>query len=108
MTDFHPTHRHYKGNFYQLLYTATHSETQEEMAVYRGQDGRIWTRPMMMFTQALGDGTPRFAPLPEPRPEPRFESKIHAIRDRRSKTGESLSEAMFWADANPRLWSTPN
>lgn len=63
-------HTHYKGNQYQVLGTAHHSETLEELVVYRGK-GRdeafgknpIWVRPKDMFLQEVTwDGTkvPRF------------------------------------------------
>lgn len=61
---FTPTHRHYKGNLYQFLHHAKHSETMEDMAVYQGKDGKVWARPLAMFEQRLGDGSQRFDPLP--------------------------------------------
>lgn len=46
-------YRHFKGNLYELLYVAKHSETMEEMVVYRalyGEQG-IWVRPASMWTE---------------------------------------------------------
>ncbi len=43
-------YRHFKGNEYRVLCTATHSETLEPMVVYQalyGQRG-IWVRPAAM------------------------------------------------------------
>lgn len=59
-------YRHYKGRYYWLLDVATHSETQEQLAVYRCLYGdyALWARPLGMFTQGvLVDGVeqPRFA-----------------------------------------------
>ncbi len=44
-------YRHFKGNEYEVLYTARHSETLEEMVVYRALYGErgVWVRPMEMF-----------------------------------------------------------
>jgi hypothetical protein len=57
-------YRHYKGNFYQVIDTATHSETGEEMVVYRDlKDMKLWVRPRRMFLEdVLVDGikVPRF------------------------------------------------
>jgi hypothetical protein len=65
--DFRPTHRHYKGGRYQLLFEATHTEIEEAMAVYLTPDGRAWVRPAAMFHEAItwpdGVSRPRFAPL---------------------------------------------
>jgi len=46
-------YRHFKGNLYELLYVATHSETLEEMVVYRALygEGGVWVRPLSMWTE---------------------------------------------------------
>ena len=40
-------YRHFKGKEYEVLYIATHSETREEMVVYRALYGErgVWVRP---------------------------------------------------------------
>lgn len=52
MSSYKPgLYRHFKGNKYQLLYVAKHSETLEDMVVYRvlyGEYG-IWVRPAHMW-----------------------------------------------------------
>ncbi len=58
-------YRHFKGNIYSLLYIAKHSETLEDMAVYRQLygDGSVWVRPCSMFTETVmvdGEEVPRF------------------------------------------------
>ena len=56
-------YRHFKGGEYTILSLATHSETLEEMVVYRSNaDGSTWVRPKTMFQQYVGD-TPRFTLL---------------------------------------------
>ena len=59
-------YRHFKGNLYELLYVARHSETLEPMVVYRALygDGEIWVRPAYMWTETVHRGNytgPRFA-----------------------------------------------
>lgn len=46
-------YRHFKGNRYELLYIATHSETLEPMVVYRALygEGGVWVRPLSMWQQ---------------------------------------------------------
>lgn len=62
-------YRHYKGNEYEVLHTARHSErTGEFLVVYRPlrDPGAIWVRPLEMFVEDVdvADGRqPRFAPL---------------------------------------------
>jgi hypothetical protein len=66
MRDARPgRYRHYKGNDYEVLGTATHSETGEKLVVYRplygGRD--LWVRPLSMFLETVDlDGVerPRF------------------------------------------------
>ncbi|MDD2898620.1 MAG: DUF1653 domain-containing protein [Desulfuromonadaceae bacterium] len=58
-------YRHYKGNFYEVIDVARHSETEEEMVVYRKLygDGSLWVRPLDMFeeyVQVDGLTVPRF------------------------------------------------
>ncbi len=61
-------YRHYKGNDYEVIGTAHHSETQEPMVVYRPLygEGGLWVRPAAMFAEDVviaGRTQPRFARL---------------------------------------------
>ncbi|MEB4819479.1 DUF1653 domain-containing protein [Bacillus thuringiensis] len=40
---------HYKGSTYTILATARHTETLEELVVYRDNENRIYARPAAMF-----------------------------------------------------------
>jgi hypothetical protein len=58
-------YRHYKGNDYEVLGTATHSETGEDLVVYRALYGArgLWVRPLSMFSESVQLGAefvPRF------------------------------------------------
>lgn len=48
-------YRHFKGNEYEVLFTAKNSETTEEMVVYRALygDGDIWVRPASMWDEEV-------------------------------------------------------
>ena len=48
-------YRHYKGNLYELIDLATHSETLEKMVVYRALYGEqaLWVRPMQMWEEEV-------------------------------------------------------
>ena len=48
-------YRHFKGNEYEVLYVATHSETLEPMVVYRALYGDfdIWVRPASMWNETV-------------------------------------------------------
>lgn len=61
-------YRHYKGNEYQVLATARHSETEELLVIYRclADNGSLWARPLKMFLECVminGSAVPRFALL---------------------------------------------
>ncbi|MDM1717825.1 DUF1653 domain-containing protein [Acinetobacter towneri] len=48
-------YQHYKGQLYQVLHVATHSQTQEKLVVYQCLYGdySIWARPLDMFTESI-------------------------------------------------------
>ena len=63
-------YRHYKGNFYEVIGTARHSETLEAMTVYKTLYGspqeqqQLWVRPQKMFLEEVlvnGKMEPRFS-----------------------------------------------
>ena len=63
-------YRHYKGNDYEVLGVARHSETEEEYVVYRQHYGAggLWIRPLGMFLESVTIGetvVPRFRRLEE-------------------------------------------
>ena len=58
-------YRHFKGNLYEVLGVAHHSETMEEMVVYRALygEGGLWVRPAAMWEETVdrdGYHGPRF------------------------------------------------
>ena len=58
-------YRHYKGQDYQVLDVAHHSETEEALVVYRCLYGdySLWVRPLSMFIETVmidGEAQPRF------------------------------------------------
>ncbi|MFH1099164.1 MAG: DUF1653 domain-containing protein [Candidatus Uhrbacteria bacterium] len=66
MIDIPPgRYRHFKGKEYDVLGIATHSETLEELVVYRKRydDHSLWVRPAAMFVERVvrdGYDGPRF------------------------------------------------
>ncbi len=48
-------YRHFKGNLYEVLGIASHSETMEPMVVYRALygEGGLWVRPAAMWTESV-------------------------------------------------------
>lgn len=48
-------YRHFKGNEYEVLYIAKHSETLEDMIVYKALygEGGIWVRPASMWNETV-------------------------------------------------------
>ena len=58
-------YRHYKGKYYQVIGCAKHTETGEELVVYRALygGGLLWIRPKEMFLSDVsfkGQRVPRF------------------------------------------------
>ncbi|MCB9747830.1 MAG: DUF1653 domain-containing protein [Candidatus Omnitrophica bacterium] len=53
-------YEHYKGKRYEVIGVALHSETLEELVVYKAlykseyPEGSLWVRPLAMFTEQVG------------------------------------------------------
>jgi hypothetical protein len=67
-------YRHYKGKLYEVIDIAIHSETLEEMVVYRtlytndAGEFTTWVRPLSMFVETVnvsGQSIPRFKHIQE-------------------------------------------
>ncbi len=48
-------YRHFKGKYYLVLDIVKHSETREELVLYRALYGEkeLWVRPLSMFTSLV-------------------------------------------------------
>lgn len=50
-------YKHYKGNIYEVIGFAKHSETQEEYVVYKAtyqnNEPNLWVRPKKMFFETI-------------------------------------------------------
>lgn len=62
--------KHFKGGEYDVIAIAKHSETEEEMVVYRARygDGDVWVRPASMWNETVtrdGKTFPRFTYIEE-------------------------------------------
>ena len=63
-------YKHYKGNLYQVIGFARHTETQEELAVYHSLTDKtiLWARPIVIFEENVhldGRNVPRFSHISE-------------------------------------------
>ncbi len=122
-------YRHYKGNEYTVIGTARHSETLEELVVYRQEygDRGLWVRPKSMFAETVridGRETPRFQPLgssseklgenvinifddlPQHLPKELVEILVRAenVRIERIVSHGHASPADFWYDQPDNEW----
>lgn len=49
-------YRHFKGGEYEVIALARHTETQEELVIYKSlSTGEVWARPKTVFVESVGD-----------------------------------------------------
>lgn len=65
-------YQHYKGGKYEVIGIAKHSETNEDLVIYRALygDKQIWARPLPVFLEEVeveGKKIPRFKYFCHPR-----------------------------------------
>lgn len=56
-------YKHYKGGIYFIIGMGKHTESEEDLVIYEGTDGRLWARPSSMFLDEVevnGVKTKRF------------------------------------------------
>lgn len=59
-------YQHFKGEVYEVLGVAIHTETKEELIVYRSlETDKMWMRPKKKFFGETDAGVPRFAKVGE-------------------------------------------
>lgn len=122
-------YRHYKGKEYTVIGEARHSETLEELIVYRQEydDRALWVRPKAMFTEQVtveGQETPRFQRLesdggaagerpknffdaiPSQLPQEVFQTLVEAenVRIERIISHGHVSERELWYDQPQDEW----
>ena len=122
-------YRHYKGNEYTVVGSARHSETMEDMVVYRQEYGEhgLWVRPKEMFSEMVtvdGQEVPRFqhlasssenvgesvknifADLPQHLPKEVVQTLIQAadVRIERIISHGHASAPDFWYDQGQAEW----
>ncbi len=49
------TWRHYKGGLYEVVTLATDEESGLPVVVYRGADGKVWCRPLRVWSRPVRD-----------------------------------------------------
>jgi cupin 2 domain-containing protein len=122
-------YRHYKGHDYTVVGVARHSETLEEVVLYRPEygDKGLWVRPRAMFLEtvtldgrdvprfqympsASGDAQPStrslFADLPGPLPQEVVTTLVEAVQVRieRIVSHGQASPPGFWYDQEQDEW----
>ena len=111
-------YRHFKGNEYEVLDIARHSETEEAMVVYRALYGEygLWVRPAQMWTETVerdGRVFRRFSRVSAPGRYVAFDVETpNGRNDRMSAIGITVIEdgeitKELYSLVNPETWFDP-
>ena len=97
-------YRHFKGGRYELIALAKHSETCEDMVVYRALygDGGIWVRPLSMWEETVEYNGEEIISKKRPRLAPGEMENVVITPEMLKKMNEN-SEIIFHGKAEPYL-----
>lgn len=106
-------YRHYKGNSYEVVGFARHSETLEDMVVYRALygDGGLWVRPLSMWENSVevdGKAVKRFEVAGEGAEPDRHHELREALRAIVSTLGKCEKAQLKLREGTPQYSLTRN
>ena len=72
-------YKHYKGGIYEVIGMATHTETLEDMVIYKNKDNVLWVHPASMWNEVVDTPNGKIKRFTELKEDSIYNEEMHEL-----------------------------